>query len=264
MATPVCVLAPRAIAAGIAGPAPTMLTLHHTRFEIAATDCSTAVLPVGAVEQHGRHLPVGTDTLLAQAFGERLARELDAYLLPPLAITSSIEHRQAKGTVYLKADTLALVVRDIAESLRHAGFTRLILANFHGGNWVLKPTVRQLNRDHGDFRAILVQPELGAHDYQAIFEHPHGDVHGGEFETSLMLHLHPDLVRPYTAGAPETPPPQAFLDYFDMTELTRDGHWGWPEAATAEKGRRALDALVATGLRFVREIEAFGRPSASG
>lgn len=237
-----------------------MLTLHHTRFEIAAATCTTAVLPIGAIEQHGRHLPVGTDTLLATAFAERLAQRLDAYLLPPLAISASIEHRRAKGTVYLKADTLALVVRDIAESLRHSGFTRLVLANFHGGNWVLKPTIRQLNRDLAGFRTVLVHPELAPADYAAIFEHKTGDVHGGEFETSLMLHLYPDTVRslpaPAAGAGTEKFPPQAFLDYFDMTELTRDGHWGWPAAATAEKGRRAMDALVVTALRFIQQIEA--------
>lgn len=236
-----------------------MLTFHHTRFDLAAADCTTAVLPVGAIEQHGRHLPVGTDTLLATAFAERLANRLNAYLLPPLAITSSIEHRRAKGTVYLKADTLALVVRDIAESLRHSGFTRLVLANFHGGNWVLKPAIRQLNRDLAGFRTVLVHPELAPADYAAIFVHKSGDVHGGEFETSLMLHLYPDLVRPLPASgaAAATFPPQAFLDYFDMTELTPEGHWGWPEAATAEKGRRAMDALVETALRFIGQIESY-------
>ena len=95
-----------------------MLTSLHTRPEIAAAAIHTAVLPVGATEQHGRHLPVGTDTMLAEAFATQLAARLDAYLLPALAITSSIEHRRAKGTVYLRADTLALVVRDIAGSLR--------------------------------------------------------------------------------------------------------------------------------------------------
>src|SRR4051812_47128875 len=124
-----------------------MLTIHNTRDEFASRPCTTAVLPVGAVEQHGQHLPVGTDILLAQSVAEQLAQKLDAYLLPPLAITSSIEHRKAKGTVYLRADTLALVVRDIAASLRDSGFTRLVLANCHGGNWILKPTLRQLNRD---------------------------------------------------------------------------------------------------------------------
>ncbi|MDO8539084.1 MAG: GNAT family N-acetyltransferase [Opitutaceae bacterium] len=238
-----------------------MLTTQNTRDDFAGLPCTIAVLPVGAVEQHGHHLPVGTDILLAQSVAERLAERLDAYLLPPLAITSSIEHRKAKGTIYLRADTLALVIRDIVASLRDSGFDRLILANFHGGNWILKPTIRQLNRDFPDFRAILLQPDLPAAQLAAIFEHPAGDVHGGEFETSLMLHLHPQHVRPMPAGA-ETEksfPPQPYLDYFDTTELTRHGHWGWPEAASAEKGRRAMDELVANALRTIEDIEAMAR-----
>lgn len=234
-----------------------MLTHLHTRYEIADATVTTAVLPVGAVEQHGRHLPVGTDLLLASAFATQLATRLDAYLLPPLAITSSIEHRRAKGTVYLRADTLALVVRDIAGSLQQTGFTRLVLANFHGGNWVLKPAIRQLNRDLPGFRTVLFQPELAPADYATIFEHKSGDVHGGEYETSLMLHLYPEAVRPLPKPGPnpEKFPPQYMLDYCDITEITREGHWGWPEAATAEKGRRAMALLVETALRFLQQIE---------
>jgi creatinine amidohydrolase len=239
-----------------------MLTHLHTRYEIADATVTTAVLPVGAIEQHGRHLPVGTDLMLAEAVARELAARLDAYLLPPLAITSSIEHRRAKGTVYLRADTLALVVRDIADSLRQSGFTRLVLANFHGGNWILKPTIRQLNRDQADFRSILIQPELAPADHAAIFEHAEGDVHGGEYETSLMLHLYPEAVRPLVAPppgtAPEKFPPQFLLDYYDITEITRTGHWGWPEAATAEKGRRAMALLIETALRFIRQVESAG------
>jgi len=123
-----------------------MLTIHQTAPEVARTPCTVAVLPIGAVEQHGGHLPLGTDTMLARAVAEPIARSLNAYLLPPLAITCSMEHRKAKGTVYLRAETLAHVVRDIAASLRDSGFTRLILINFHGGNWVVKPTIREINR----------------------------------------------------------------------------------------------------------------------
>jgi creatinine amidohydrolase len=242
-----------------------MLTHLHTRYEIADTNVSTAVLPVGAIEQHGRHLPVGTDMMLATAVAKELAAHLDAYLLPPLAITSSIEHSRAKGTVYLRADTLALVVRDIIQSLRHSGFTRLVLANFHGGNWILKPTIRQLNRDHADFRSILIQPEISPADYATVFEHQSGDVHGGEYETSLMLHLYPDSVRPLVAPPPGTEPekfpPQFLLDYYDITEITRTGHWGWPEAATAKKGRRAMALLIKTALRFIQQVETAGAAS---
>lgn len=243
-----------------------MLTIFNHRLEFARRACTTAVLPIGAVEQHGGHLPVGTDILLAESFAKPLAEKLDAYLLPALAISSSIEHRKAKGTVYLRADTLALVVRDIATGLRDSGFTRLILANFHGGNWILKPTIRQLNRDFPDFRVVLITPDLPTIEMAKIFDHPVGDVHGGEFETSLMLHLHPQHVRTLPeppAGEPPSFPPQAYLDYFDTTELTPHGHWGWPEAATAEKGRRAFDVMIDTAVRGIEDIEAMARKLAT-
>src|SRR5690242_12092910 len=127
-----------------------MLNMYNTRRDFLTTDCTTAVLPVGAIEQHGSHLPVGTDTIIAGEIALRIAERLDAYLLPSISIASSIEHREAKGTVYLKADTLALVIRDITESLQYSGFKRLIIYNGHGGNWILKPTVRQLDRDFKD------------------------------------------------------------------------------------------------------------------
>ena len=233
-----------------------MLTIRDTRNDFREKSCTTAVLPVGAVEQHGKHLPVGTDLMLAEAIARPIAEKLDAYLLPAVAISASIEHRKSKGTVYLRAETLAQVMRDIATSLRDSGFTRLIVANFHGGNWVLKPAVRELNRDLAPFRAILLTPDLPADDARAILEHPIGDIHGGEYETSLMLHLYPDVVRhPLPAGGNRQFPPQPLLDYFDSSELAGEGFWGWPEAATAEKGQRAFDALLAASFRFLQQID---------
>jgi creatinine amidohydrolase len=247
-------------------PAPptfNMLTTRHTREDLRAAACTTAVLPVGAVEQHGRHLPFETDILLAQAMASRLAERLSAYLLPPLGISSSIEHRLAKGTVFIRSETLALVIRDIAACLRDSGFTRLIIANGHGGNWVLKPTVRQLNRDWSDFRTILVSPDPPAAVAREVLEHPVSDVHGGEAETSLMLHLYPDHVRPVAASGEATFPPQGFLDYFDITDLTAFGHWGWPESATAEKGRKIFEAMVASALELIAAIEEQARAIAA-
>lgn len=240
-----------------------MLTIHDTRNDFAAKPCAIAVLPVGAIEQHGRHLPVGTDLLLAQALAKPIAEKLDAYLLPPITISSSIEHRKAKGTVYLRADTLALVVREIADALRGSGFTRLVVVNFHGGNWILKPAIRQVNRDFAPFRAILLQPDLTPADARAILEHPVGDIHGGEYETSLMLHLYPDEVRGLPTEGSRTFPAQPLMDYFDSTELAPEGFWGWPEAATAEKGRRAFEALVASSLNVLAQVEAIDRQLAA-
>src|SRR5688572_28899695 len=231
-----------------------MLTVHDTRSEFSKLPCTTAVLPIGALEQHGKHLPFGTDTLLAEALAVPIAQKLKAYLLPPIAVSSSIEHRKAKGTVYLRPETLALVIRDIAHSLSESGFRRLVIVNFHGGNWILKPTIRGLNRDLPGFRVVLLQPDLPAAEAGKIFEHTAGDIHGGEYETSLMLHLFPEHVRTIPTGGAREFPPQPLLDYFDSTELTEEGYWGWPEAATAEKGRQAFEQLIFSSLRFVAQI----------
>jgi len=240
-----------------------MFTIYHSATEFENRSCGIAVLPLGAVEQHGRLLPLGTDILLAQSFAGRIADKLGAYLLPPLSISSSIEHRKTKGTVYLRGDTLALIIRDISESLRDSGFERLVLANWHGGNWILKPTIRQLNRDLAPFRVVLINPDLPPVKRAEIFEHPVDDVHGGEFETSLMLHLHPELVGALPARTERSFPPQAFLDYFDTTELTPEGYWGWPELGTVEKGRRVLAELVESAMKYMEQIEEMSRELAA-
>ncbi|CAI6051851.1 creatininase family protein [Cohnella sp. JJ-181] len=233
-----------------------MLTIFHSKKDFEASDCRIAVLPVGATEQHGSHLPVGTDTIFAEHFSRRLAEELDAYLLPAIAISSSIEHRKGKGTVYLKSDTLALVLRDIAESLQYSGFTKLIIANFHGGNWIIKPTVRNLNRELGGLQTVLLYAgDVARPRYGEIFNHVQGDIHAGEMETSLMLHLHPEYVSDIKVQKNPVLFPQAYMDYFDVGELTADGYWGFPEEATAEKGSKVIELMLHEGLKYIEELE---------
>lgn len=236
-----------------------MLTIYNTRGDFLSSDCTSAVLPVGAVEQHGSHLPVGTDSIIAEEIASRIAERLNAYLLPCVSIASSIEHREAKGTVYLRADTLALVIRDIAESLRYSGFKRLIIFSGHGGNWILKPTVRQLDRDFKErgteFETILIPPNIALKRQHEVMKHVQHDIHAGEKETSIMMHLCPEHVRPHVSLQAPTTAPQDFMDYFDVTELTEDGYWGFPEEATAEKGRSMLDLTLECALEYITEIE---------
>jgi len=214
-----------------------------------------AVLPVGAIEQHGSHLPVGTDTIFAYDLASRLAEKLDAYLLPVIPITSSIEHRKGKGTVYIKGETLALILRDIAESLDFSGFQKLIIVNFHGGNWIIKPTIRRINREMENMQVILLDGNMDMNKYQEIFKHVKNDLHAGEFETSLMLHLHPEYVSEIKKQNDPVFVPQAFMDYFDVTEITEDGYWGFPEEATSEKGKKVMDLMVEGCLEYLNEIE---------
>lgn len=236
-----------------------MLTMFNSARDVKTAGPETAVLPVGALEQHGSHLPVGTDNIIATDLAQRIAEKLNAYLLPTIGITSSIEHRGSKGTVYLKATTLALVIRDIAESLQYSGFKRLIIINGHGGNWIVKPTIRQVNRDlqerKADMDVILIPTSIALNRQHEVMEHVQHDIHGGEKETSLMLYLHKEHVSEIVPQDEPTTVPQDFMDYFDVTEITEDGYWGYPEKASEEKGEKVMQLMLDCAFEYLRQLD---------
>lgn len=236
-----------------------MITMFQTLKDFNEKTRDLAILPVGALEQHGSHLPVGTDNIIASAFAERMAEVLDAYLLPCLGITSSIEHRKAAGTVYLKADTLAAIIRDIAESLQYSGYKRLILINGHGGNWILKPTIRQINRDLAPFEVVLIHTSVAANRQQEVMDHVKNDVHAGEKETSIILYLCEEYVKQIKEPINREFHPQDFMDYFDNMELTEDGYWGFPEDASKNKGEKMMELLVECALDYLHQLDALKR-----
>src|SRR5690606_27246778 len=98
-----------------------------------------AVWPVGAFEQHGRHLPLMTDNLLATYFGRRLAADLDAVLLPTLPFGTSLEQAGFRGSITLTPEILMALVRQMADELEAQNFTRLVILSGHGGNFSLYP-----------------------------------------------------------------------------------------------------------------------------
>ncbi len=108
-----------------------------TSAEITETGVSVAVVPVGSFEQHGAHLPLATDTIVACAVASALADAYPLALLPPITLSCSHEHAAWPGTVSISAATLIAVIADIRTSLRHAGTHGLVLVNGHGGNYVL-------------------------------------------------------------------------------------------------------------------------------
>jgi len=108
-----------------------------TTADEATRSAQVAVLPVGSFEQHGPHLPLATDTIVASAIARAVADAHDLLLLPPVAIGCSQEHAGWPGSVSIRAVTLAAIITDIAGSLRHAGVDQLVVVNGHGGNYVL-------------------------------------------------------------------------------------------------------------------------------
>ena len=109
----------------------------------AVVEPRVAVLPVGAFEQHGPHLPLATDTLVAVAISNAIAEVVPVRQLPPVAIGCSHEHAPFPGTLSISATTLAAIVTDVAASLRGQGIEHLVVVNGHGGNYVLSNVVQQ-------------------------------------------------------------------------------------------------------------------------
>ncbi|MFP3896444.1 MAG: creatininase family protein [Anaerolineales bacterium] len=225
-----------------------------------------ALLPMGATEQFGPHLPLATQNLLLKAISRRVADALSnsVYLLPPIPVGSSGQHQGFAGTVSLSWRTLMAVLSDLGESLLQTGTTRLAVLVGLGGaacsttmpreNQIVKTAVRRLNYDHEELDAIWVQPLTVAHPpLDTLFDGPQDDVHAGQVVTSLMLHLHPDLVK--ALPDPHIPPAgsEEYLHQLPFSALCPDGVWGRPDLADAERGREALQAAVAGTTAYIEE-----------
>jgi creatinine amidohydrolase len=225
-----------------------MISPDNTSPEIGGAGRDTAILGIGSLEQHSLHLPVETDFFFASRISRGAAERLDAVLLNPLPYSTSLEHLEFAGTVTLKPETLKGVVWDIAESVGRWGIRYLVLLNAHGGNFCLIPTARQWNMDKKLPHLLLVDFFSGLSDT--------GDnLHAGEIETSMMLHLAPERVR---ADRPEDFVPEwsrADLTHFGMRGISPTGLWGRPSGATSEKGARWFAEAVEYTTQRIRLLK---------
>jgi creatinine amidohydrolase len=223
----------------------------------AAGPGSVAILPVGAIEAHGPHLPLETDVIIAQAMARtgaaRLAaRGLRVLVLPPLTYTSAGFARGFAGTLSLRPETVVATVVDIADSLRQHGYTVLAIANAHldpDHLASIEAAVSQIRRGprlRVAFPNLVIKPwALRLSD-----EFKSGACHAGQFETSIVLAERPDLVREATMAA--LPPNPASLSRAireGKMEFEEAGgpraYFGYPAQATAEEGRATIEALGA-------------------
>jgi creatinine amidohydrolase len=220
-----------------------------------------AVLPVGTVEQHGPHLPLVTDVLTATEMS-RMAVERapeKAVLLPPVYYSFNEHHLDFPGTIAVAGETIIRYVTDIGRSLAHHGFRKILLVNGHGSNVpFLDIAARNITNETDAICAMvswwsLIPKALFAELRES--EKPGGMAHGCELETSVLLHLRPELVQMELAEkdisfAPteffywdlETPSPVQFQEWF--SRYSRTGTVGDPTKATAEKGSKFVAAVV--------------------
>lgn len=248
--------------------------------DVKTTDLNTlpdgliAILPLGATEQHGPHLPLGTDTVqvnaVLAALWPLLPPSAHVLALPTLAITKSDEHRNFPGTLAISAHTMLAMLDDICASLARSGITRLLMLNGHGGNTaLLEIAARSARGDHGLIAAHAAWFAFA--DYtgfdEAALAH---DLHAGDIETSAMLHIAPDLVD-RTQAQDFTPKMRDWEAAGHLTGLTgQPARPGWlaedlgpsgaignASAATAEKGAQLIGSAAKGLAAYLQDFARF-------
>jgi creatinine amidohydrolase len=274
--------------------------LSWTEIEQMPDKANVVILqPLGAIEQHGPHLPLIVDAAISTAVvGKALAQlepELPAYALPPLYYGKSNEHWHFPGTITLSAQTLMATLIEVGQSLYRAGFRKFALVNGHGGQpQVLEIVARDLHQQQSDFmvfplfvwRVSNVAAELLTPKELEL------GIHAGDAETSLMLALLPEQVK-MEAAITEYPPlpqrpisrennlphpismedslPDSLLSMegnlpfaWVTQDLSQSGVLGDPTVATVAKGEQILASLVTSWAAVIRDIYRFQQPTTSG
>lgn len=228
-------------------------------------EMDVALLPVGAIEQHGPHLPLDTDAWDAERICDDVAAACShprPIVLPLVAYGVSYHHDDFPGTLSISPDTLSRTVYEIGVAVARNGITKLLIINGHGGNSpALHFAAQMINRDTGIFTAVDTG-ESSDTDIDRLTETPN-DVHAGEVETSTTLALRPELVRMDLA---KPAIPRFSSHYLDFTskrsvgwyahtkKISESGVLGDPTLATAEKGREMWRIMVENLVEFVEDL----------
>jgi creatinine amidohydrolase len=240
--------------------------------QIAEQDGSILVVPVGSLEQHGDHLPTGTDTILVETVAtrgaEQVADDLPVLMTPTLWAGYSPHHLPFGGTVTSEFDTLHEQLEEVAASALEIGFYCLLLGYGHGGNRpLISAATDSIGQTHPDAEIMgLTYFELAGDVIEELRESdPGGMAHGGELETSMLLHLHPELVdEELMAATPwESEYDLAPTDLLgsgplsvtlDVEEWSETGAMGDVSAVSAEKGEQFVTAFVDEFAALLRTI----------
>ena len=237
-----------------------------TEFDGLDPEKVIAILPTAAIEQHGPHLPVGVDTMIAEGMLQELRHQcpddLDIRILPVQAVGKSNEHLHARGTLTLTAETALRAWREIGLSVARAGVRKIVIVNSHGGNLDLISILARELRVEAGMLAVKCQwgnfgaPEGLFSDREVSF-----GIHGGDRETSLMLHFRPETVdmaraTDFTSTAEKTLiPPIGPVSYgWISSDLNPDGTVGEAHLATADKGKVASKHQVEGFISLLRQV----------
>jgi creatinine amidohydrolase/Fe(II)-dependent formamide hydrolase-like protein len=229
-------------------------------------EVDVALLPVGAIEQHGPHLPLDTDAFDADYLARRVAEactDPKPILLPLIPYGVSYHHEDFSGTISITNETLARLAYEVGMSAARNGIAKLIIVNGHGGNAAtLQFAAQMINRDAHIFTCVD-SGETSDTDIEAMAETPN-DVHAGEIETSTSMAVRPALVRLDEARKSVPRFSSRYLDfsskrsvdwYARTAKLSASGVMGDPTKATREKGERMWDVMIRHLVEFVEQLK---------
>jgi creatinine amidohydrolase len=225
-------------------------------------ETTVVLVPIAACEQHSLHLPTFTDTILVTAVAEGAERALpdEILLLPTMWFGASSHHLSLGGTLSAEVDTHITMLCDLLTPLLEDGYRRILVLNGHGGN--IDTMHVALRRLHPRYRSRLVTAasywELASQELANLAEGLRKSMgHACEYETSMILALRPDLVHREKILNDPPSDEEVFRGVYtaeDMKQRTDHGAVGYPELATAEKGRRFLEAAIGRTAEVVRAM----------
>lgn len=237
--------------------------LFYTNWEDAKNKIKNSegvILTLGSVEEHGFHLPMGTDTIIAEAMAEEVSRREDLYYYPCVTFGQVWSARDYEGTVSISPACLEEYCVQAAKSIQRAGVKRLFIFSFHNGNHKVITEVLRVLKDE-DSGALVYHISLGGIErkVQDILTTPlwNGKVwHAGELETSLMLYLRPGLVQmeKATCEFPEVPKAYA-ASAIPWKSFLKSGAFGDAASASADKGMRLYERMCEELCRQIAEIK---------
>lgn len=231
-----------------------MISYYNTSEEVKNSGVDMAIIPLGSIEQHGRHLPIGTDYFVADAISETLGDEINALVYPAIPFSNCYEHKGSSGTLGFKPQTLINMIEDLVMGLYSQGFKKIVILMAHGGIFSVPPMVRQLNALNDGLQVVCTYTGLKTEKISEIIEN-NDEIHAGERETSLMMYIKPESVKkekiPGTDFVPDYPQP--FLNFAPLTSLSKTGVWGCPSYATEEKGEILFSEIVEAITQYIEK-----------
>ena len=239
-----------------------------TKNDFESKTGSIAAICFSSIEQHASHLPVGTDSLLGRAVAEQAAEQAacEVVLLPQVCYGYSPHHTFAKGYITIQQRVLIDYAKNIARCVYENGFRKLVMINAHGGNRTyLAAAVNELGEELPDLDAVFLQYwDLASDTIAKVRRSPQGGMgHAGEFETGLMMHLHPQLVR--QEDLQSVPPVEKeayyaidllharkqYYRFVPFNHYNQDGMIGQPQLASAENGKIFFESAVSALAAFL-------------